>query len=194
MKRRLLLSFLAAIACVAGSSFGQTPSPAPTETPAATPPAAPFHRRGITLTPDERSTLLAAGKKAQQDPAVKAAREKMDAAMKAAREAMVAKDKSLAPLFDKVEAASSPGAPRPHFTAGEAAQLRAARDSILGTPEADALQKAEVEYRAAVRQAMIASDPNVAPILDRLPDLRGETGITRPPLRAPASPAPSAFP
>jgi len=173
MKRIIVVSFLAAIACAPLSSFGQSLAPAVSDTPAAAPPAPPKPGLGASLlTPEERDTLMAAAQKARQDPAVKAAAEKMHEAMKAARDAMIATDKSLGPLIDKIEAATSspsPGVPRPTLTADEREQLRAGRDAIKGTPAADAWQKATAEYFAALRQAMIAADASVAAILDKLP-------------------------
>jgi hypothetical protein len=128
------------------------------------------------LTPEEQSTLRTASENAQKDPAVRAAVEKLHAAMTAARPAMLAKDPSLAPLLNKVEAISfpSPGAERPSLTADEMLKLRAGRSAINGTPLADAWRKATADYRAAVRQAMIAGDPSVAAILDKLSNAGGE--------------------
>jgi hypothetical protein len=126
----------------------------------------------LSLTPDEIAKLRAASKAAQQDPDVKIAAAKMRDAMKAAREAMVAKNKALSPLLDKVEASASPGAQRPTFSADERQQLRDARQSIIGTPEAQAWQEATQEYRDALHKAMVAADPSVQAILDKMPQPR----------------------
>ena len=47
---------------------------------------------GGMLSPEERTALIDAAKKAQEDPSVKAASDKLHAAMKAARSVMIAKD------------------------------------------------------------------------------------------------------
>jgi hypothetical protein len=122
-----------------------------------------------SLTPGERDALTAAGQKARQDPKVLAAAAEMNDAMEAVNAAMLAIDKSLGPILERVEAASSPGAGRLHLTADEREQLRAARESIEGSPEIDAWQKAAADYRETLRQAMIAADPSVAAILYKMP-------------------------
>lgn len=170
MKKVLIASFLAAIACAPASSFGQSPSPAASDAPSAAPSLPTVHQQlgASPLTPEDRATLQSASQKAQQDPTVKADFKKMADAMKAAHGAMLAKDSSVGPLLDKIEAASAPGAPRPKLTPDEAMKLRAAREAIKGTPEADAWQKATTEYHDAVRQAMIAADPAVSDILMKI--------------------------
>jgi hypothetical protein len=193
MKKVLVASFLAAIACGPISSFGQSPAPAASDTPVAAPsvaaPAAP--RSGLAnISPAESDTLRAANQKAQKDPAVQAAAEKMRAARKAAADAIVAKDKSLAPLFDKIEAASA-ASQRVALTADERQQLNAGFDSIKGTPEADAFQKSNNDFRQVVRQAMIAADPSVAAILAKLPQptvTHAGPGAPRPAASASATP------
>ena len=172
MKRVLVIPFLAAIACAPAPSFGQSLT---SGTSAAAPsPSVRRVRVGSVapLTPEEETILKAARDKARQDPAVEAAAQKMDAAMKAAHAAMVAKDKSIGPLLDQVEASSSPGALRPLFTPEETAQLRAAREAIKGTPEAEAWQTATVDHYEAQRKAEIAADPAVEAILNKLSGMR----------------------
>jgi hypothetical protein len=143
------------------------------------------------LTTEENQTLMAALQKAQLDPAVKAANEKKQQAIAAARAVMIAKDPSLAPLLDKILPTSSPapGTPRPILTADERMQWSAAQQAIQGTPEADAVLKARLDYARALHSAMLAADPAVAAIFDKLP----QNGmVAHPHSAAAASPAPSA--
>ena len=176
---------------IAATSFGQTPSPAPSAPSA--PSAPPAYLRpgaGIAaLTLEERTALVTAGQKARQDPKVQAAAEKVKEAMKAVEDAMVAKDKSLAPIIAKAQAATSPGAPRPLLTGTERMQFIAAREAMQGTPELAAAQQASADYREAVRQAMIAADPSIAAIIEKL----SQTGPMpmRPSIGSAASPSPS---
>ena len=166
MKKILLASFLAAIACATTTSFGQG-APAP-----GSPQAQAGGMMG-SITPDERTALVSASQKARQDPDVVAAGAKMHDAMEAARVVIVATDPSLTPLFDKIKAA---GAQRPQLTQEEIAKLRAGRDAINGTPESNAWEKATADYREAMRKAMIAADPSVAAILAKLPQGRPSGG------------------
>jgi hypothetical protein len=119
------------------------------------------------ISPEEKQTLDDAAKKAQQDPAVKAARDKMDAAMKDIGKAMVAKDSSLASLVDKVEAAAVPGASPASLSPQERQKLRGGREAVKGTPEDDAWMAAAKDYRIALQQKMI-TDPAVAAIFEKL--------------------------
>jgi len=135
---------------------------------------------------------MAAAKKARQDPAVVAAAAKMHQAILGFDDAMLAKDKSIGPVIDKIKAASSPGAPRPHLTAEEVEQLRSARVSMMGAPETDAWKQATEDYRAAMRQAMIAADPSMAAILAKLHEGAGP-GAPRT-VASPAMASPSASP
>jgi hypothetical protein len=147
------------------------------------------------LTPEERTELMTASRKAQQDPAVKAAAAAMRAAMEAARAAMAAKDPAVKPLLDEIEAASSPGAPRPTLSSDDREKLLAARNAIKGTPEAAAWQKSITDFRAAVRKAMIADDPAVAAIFAKMPPpgmMRRPMAPPSPVAPAPATPVPSA--
>ena len=63
-----------------------------------------------SLTPAERQQLMTARQKAESDPAVAAAREKVKEAMKEAHEAskaaMLKADPTLGPILEKVEAAT----------------------------------------------------------------------------------------
>ncbi len=105
---------------------------------------------------------------AQQDPKVLASIEEMRSAMKAARAAMEAKDTAIAPLLDKIEAGAAPGAQPPRLTPDEFMELGAARKAIAGTPEAAAWQQATADYRKAVESALLAADPAVGPILQKI--------------------------
>jgi hypothetical protein len=165
VKKQLLIPFLAAMACAPAASNGQSFSPAASGTFV----SAPARRERLgTLSPQERTVLIAVGQKARQDPKVREAAEKMRNARKALNAAMVAKDNTLRPILDKVEAASSPGGIPPRLTGDEREQLRAAREAMKGTPEADAWQKASADYHQAVREAVIAADPSAAPILEKM--------------------------
>jgi hypothetical protein len=147
------------------------------------------------LTPEENQTLKDAMQKARQDPTVQAANLRKQEAAKAARDAIVAKDKSFGPLFEKImpTSAPSPGAARPVLSADEQAQLHAAQESIMGTPEGAALQKANLDYVQALHAAMIAADPAVDAIFAKLPQNAMFTHhAAASPSPAPAAAAPSA--
>jgi hypothetical protein len=147
MKRLLALLF------VASSALGQSASPSL---------SVPAIRQRVSipaLTPDESKALVAAAQKARQDPKVQVADEKMREAMKAVDDAMVAKDKALALLIAKAQGSLS---------ASERQQLLTARQAMNGTPEKAASQKASADYHAAVTQAMIAADPSIVAIIERL--------------------------
>jgi hypothetical protein len=136
---------------------------------------------------------MAASKKAEQDPMVQAADLKRRDAMKAARALMVSKDKGVEPIIQKIEAASTPGAPRLNLTAEERTELGTARESLRGTPEGDALAKSNTDYREALQKAMVAVDPAVAEILAKLPQ-RAPMAPSRSIISASPAPAASASP
>ncbi len=157
------LPLLAAIACVSAPCLAQS---------TAQPPPAPAAARpgpGLAiLTPDERSKLVAVTQEAIDAPPVKAAIKKRHAAVVAEHAAMIARDKSLAPIFDKLDAGASPNVLPPTLTDAQHAKLIAARAAMAGTPEDAAVEKAGADYREALHKAMIAVDPSVAPILDKM--------------------------
>ena len=72
-------------------------------------------QRLAALTPDERKKVQAARRKAKEDPAVKAAREKVEQAAKefqaAMEAAMLKDDPSLKPILDKIPKPSPPPEP-----------------------------------------------------------------------------------
>ena len=141
------------------------------------------------LSPTDKQALMDASKKAQQDPAVQAADVKRHTAMKAVYDAMEAKDKSYAPLVDKIEAAATSNPPtRMVLTDDEKAQLMAGRKLMMGTPEAMELQEANAQYYAVLRKTMVASDPAVASIFAKLPQPGAPHGAGG------AAPQPSATP
>jgi len=186
MKKQLLL-FLLLVALSSPAGFGENHdhSIGPDNIH---PDRSPGFRDLHTLTADERDALVAAGQKAQQDPAVQAAAEKMHEAAMALHAAMLARDSSLGPIFDKLLAENTPSAPHARLTADEREQLHAARESMKDSPEAAALHTATAEYRRIAIQAMITADPSVAPIVSRLP--RPDTSLRR----FLASPSPGASP
>jgi hypothetical protein len=191
MKKILLVALGAALTGSALTSFAQSPSPAPSDSPAAAPSAAaPALSSATELTEEEKATLQNATEKAQQDPSVLASIDAMRKAMKDARAAMVAKDPSIAPLLDKIEAGAAPGSQPPRLTAEEFTELGAARKAIVGTPEAAAWKMATAEYRANVQKAMIAADPAVGPILEKIAALKMQADMAR--ASNAASPAASA--
>jgi hypothetical protein len=157
------LPLLAAIACLSAPCFAQGPAQPP-PAPAAVKPVP-----GLSiLTPDERSTLVTVTQEATDAPAVKAAIKKRHEAIVAEHAAMVAKDKSLGPIFEKIDAGISPNVLPPTLTDAQRAKLLAARAAMAGTPEEAAVQKAAADYREALHKAMIAEDPSIAPILDKM--------------------------
>ncbi|MGA3170460.1 MAG: hypothetical protein ABSE62_05550 [Chthoniobacteraceae bacterium] len=166
---KIFSSLLAAILCAAASSFGQGASPA-----ASAPPTT--GRAGVLLTPDERQALVNASEKAKQDPTVQAALQELHHAMLTASALMAKNDPSIAPLLSTAQAtmaAPSPGAsPRPRLTAEDFMKIQSARMAIKNTPEGLAWQKATADYRAALLKAMVAADPSVAPILEKISQRR----------------------
>jgi hypothetical protein len=143
------------------------------------------------LTADERSALIADGQKAWQDPDVQAAAEKMRDATTALDDAILEKEVSLRPILDKVTATDTLGGGSQRLTADEREQLRAARESMKNSPEARALKAATAEYQRTTRRALIAVDPSIAAILDKLP--RGNMGMG-PGLRRVMGPEPTSSP
>jgi len=188
---KILVPFIAAISCATVSVFAQSPAPATSGSNSAAPSAAPSQQHMPLLTPEENQTLRDAMQKARQDPTVQAANLKKQEAMKAARDAIVAKDKSFGPLFEKVmpTSAPSPGAARPVLSGDERVQLQAAEESLKGTPEGAALQKAGADYVQALHAAMIAADPAVDAIFAKLPQ---NPMFAHHPAAASPSPAPGA--
>jgi hypothetical protein len=182
MNKIIVIPCLAAIASLSMPSFAQDASPAPSVSGQPSGPVA-------SPTPDVEAALSEARVKARQDPAVQAAAEKLHEAMKVAHAAMLAKDPTLGPLLEKIEAASAPGSRPPSFTADEYLKIHEGMASIRGTPEADAWKQATADYRAALRKAMVAADPSIADILARLPEPGASHGAG-----APHSPAPSGSP
>ena len=181
MKRLLFVFALAAIACPAAPTSAQSPSPAAV--------SAPQDRGAYGLTSEERSTLIAADGVARNDPAVVTALAAMQAAKAVACATMIVKTPSIAPLLEKIEPsnAPAPGATPVQLTDAEKAQLKAARDSIKGTPEADAWKQATDDFRAALRKATIAANPACEAILDKLPQGAG-MGRPKPAASTTASP------
>jgi len=162
MKIRFLVPFLAAIA--SSAAIGQSPSPSATPLV-----AAPVRARTAPFSAADRGSLIAAGEKIRKDPKVIAAAAKMHAAMLAVNAVMVAKDPSLGPILDKIQAASVPHAVRTPLTPDDRQKLRAARDAMKGTPEGAAWLQATMDYRAAVREAMLTADPGISNVLNKLP-------------------------
>jgi len=184
MKRHLVLPILGALACAAVISFGQSPSPSPSGTP--------ILQRSRAITPEERAALIVAGQKAREDPKVQAAAMRMHAAAMAFNAAMVARDASLGPILQKIDAANSEAGLHIRLTADDREQLRAAREAMRGTPEAAALQQATADYRKTASDAMTAADPSLSAIIARLPQPGGDTRIGR--IMAPVPPGPAASP
>ena len=203
--KKLLIPVLGLLGC--SGAFAQTAAADASASPAAdasaTPPSvaspapsAPAFHPGRTplISPEENQKLRAANMKAKEDPAVVAARQKIMDSMKAAREAIIAKDPSMTPIFDKLQPSTppAPGAPRPQLTAEEQGKLVTARQSMKGTPEEAAVMSAQTEYSDALDKAMIAADPSVEPIVNKIKAARAMMQHPPRPAVQPPAAAPSA--
>lgn len=147
----------------------------------------------------DREKLKAAHEKAMQDPKVKAAREKQKAAAeefaKVVRPLAMKEDKSIEPILDKMDktAAENPqggqtgaGAARPgggrgpmgNLTPAEREKMRALHEKLKDDPEykaaAEKRRAADQELREATRNAMLAADPSLQPVLDKMDKARSE--------------------
>lgn len=167
-----------------------TNSPSTTATPSAQ--HHHHHMRGgdhAKLTKQERTELRAAFQKAKDDPSVVAAMQDMKEASKALREAdrsaMLKADPKLQPLLDKMAAAhkrhkkGEKAWKGKHekggmLTSDERAELKTAHEKAKNDPQ---VQTAKTQFEKtrkvlgdAMRKAAIAADPNVKPILDKLPN------------------------
>jgi hypothetical protein len=166
--KRIFLVLLAVV--LSGRVFAQgaggesSPARSPVVSPTPLPPPVDLS----PLTAEEKARIAKAGQAAQQDPEVIASGVELNDAVKAATVAMIAKDPTLKPLLDKIEAASAPGAERPQFSSGDYDHLSAGRASIAGTPEAATWQKATLQYREAVHKAMLAADPTLDAVFKKL--------------------------
>jgi len=177
VKTLFLIPLSAALLWAAAeSTFGQTQAASPA--PLGTPNVLSLHDLG-PLTPEERAALDGARQKAQRDPRVRAASERMRKAEQALDAAMVAQDKSLRPILDKAEAAHSPGIFHIRLTGDEREELQAAREALRGSPEELALQKARDEYYKTTGDVMTEGNPSMAAIVKRLPEGGMEMGVRR---------------
>jgi hypothetical protein len=134
---------------------------------------------------------MSAGQKAWQDPEVQVAAEKMHEAAMNLDTAMLKKEVSLGPILDKLSAGNALGGNAARLTADEREQLRAAREAMRNSPEAQALNRATAEYQRVARRAIIAADPSITGLLDELP--RGNMGMG-PGMRRVIEPGPSVNP
>lgn len=160
--------------------------------------------RGERLSPEEREKLRAARDQAMQDESVKAAREKMQSAneelRKVLRPALLSADGSLGPILDKMEKAEKermdkgPGAGRPPgpppgdgprgpmgvLTKEEREKLQAAREKVKDNADVKAAHEkqeaATREFREAMKAAMIAADPSIEPLLEKMREMRPPGG------------------
>lgn len=119
---------------------------------------------------EDGQKLRAARATAMKDPAVQSALIKETKAADGLRAALLAEDKSLGPILDKIPNPSSAAAratPQP-LTPEERTKIIAARDGLKDAPEGRAMQSAAIEFKTALRAAMITADPSVGPILDKI--------------------------
>jgi len=190
------------LVCASAPAFAQSPSPSVAATPAPTAGASPSRIMppgGIhSISPEDRQALMSASKKADTDPAVQDAKQKVQDAMKGVRNLMLTKDPTLAPLLDKLEASAAgpaaPGSTPYRLSPDERTKLMAARSAVQDSPEAKALNDAVVAYRDAHRKVM-ETDPTVAAILAKLRPASAVHMDPKPaasPAAPVASPAPAA--
>ncbi len=169
-----------------------TLSPSPQQSPA--------HQWGSGMDQADREKLKAAFTKAMQDPKVQAAQEKQQGAGKEFRDTvrplLITEDSSLAPILEKMEKAASDesgakerGAQAGGFagrggimramatlTPDERQKLMAAQQKIKEKPEVKAAEEkrrvALQQFTKTLREAMLAADPSVAPLLDQMEQAR----------------------
>lgn len=143
----------------------------------------------------EREKLKAARQKAMADPKVKAALEKQKAAaeeyQKTVRPLALAADPKIGPVLDKMEKAAAeaprnrpPGGGRggmmANLSPGEREQLRAVRDKLKDEAAFKTAEEkrhaADADAREAQRAAMLAADPSLQPVLDKIEKARARRG------------------
>ena len=186
--KTLSLSLVAVIAALACASAAVAQSPAP-----AAPQAIPGRpATGLaSLSPDERAALAAADQKAEQDPEVKDADAKRRAARKVLFDKLAAQDPDLKAIVDKIQ--STPAGQTPPLSTEEREQLISARGKVMGTPDGDAMVKAENDFRTLLRAKMVAIDPSLSGVFARLSQPRSPQASGAMQLATPV-PVPSAAP
>jgi hypothetical protein len=151
MKNPFPISCVIALASLPATGFAQSLA-------VATPTPNPAKERAGILSRDAQEAADAHARKAERDPAVRAAAGKLREAMNALRVVMVEKDAAAGVVFAKFEAAATnpPGTKAPTFDQAELARLTAGFKTVRETPELYAYARAQHDYREALRQAMTA--------------------------------------
>ncbi|MDP9291615.1 MAG: hypothetical protein M3O82_04535 [Verrucomicrobiota bacterium] len=157
------------------------------------------HKLLADLGPADREKLKAARENAMKDPKVQAAFEDMRATAKESHEtlhaALLKVDPSLQPILDKLKASRmerrkggtadeidgvdkpAAGGVAANLTPEERAKLQAATQKVRSEPDVKAThartQQARQVFRAALRAAILAADPSLAPLLNQMQAKRG---------------------